>query len=116
MIHAHNHIHDALCLLHTRALALLVPRLNYALQLRGSVVIFTGIISYFWLKRTLSATRIFALCAVLIGIGLVGASPVLLRSGAADSGSDDESSEPQSTIVPQEVGVALIIGVGLCGK
>ena len=50
-------------------------------MLRGSVVIFTGIFSYLFLKRRLRPFRWFGMFLVLIGTVLVGLSNYVCKSG-----------------------------------
>lgn len=46
-------------------------------MLRGAVVIFTGVFSYFFLNRRLKVFEWFSLFMVVLGVGIVGLSSVL---------------------------------------
>ena len=54
-------------------------------MLRGSVVIFTGVLSVVWLKRKLRAYNWIGMVLVLAGLVLVGLSSVLDSSATSSS-------------------------------
>eukprot|EP00929_Paragymnodinium_shiwhaense_P109856 TRINITY_DN7641_c0_g1_i1.p1 TRINITY_DN7641_c0_g1~~TRINITY_DN7641_c0_g1_i1.p1 ORF type:complete len:411 (-),score=78.82 TRINITY_DN7641_c0_g1_i1:382-1614(-) len=60
-------------------------------MLRGSVVIFTSILSVTWLKRKIHSFQWFAVALVAAGITIVGLSSVLGTSKSGDDGKDATS-------------------------
>ncbi|KAH3767125.1 solute carrier family 35 member F6 [Pelomyxa schiedti] len=65
-------------------------------MLRGSIIIFTGILSKFFLKRKLLPYRWFAMCVTIVGLVLVGVSGLLsenLSNKASTSGSTSSSED-----------------------
>ena len=80
-------------------------------MLRGSVVIFTGIFSYFFLNRRLRVFEWVSLLMVVGGVSIVGLSSVLVPQNKPSSNAendDDSSFDPMSL-----VGVFLILGAQL---
>jgi len=78
-------------------------------MLRGSIIIFTGLLSWIFLKRPLKAYQIFAICFTMIGLVAVGCSSYLdsLDQVKSSSSLSDSSSEPE------ENGPGMVI-LGIC--
>lgn len=71
-------------------------------MLRGAVVIFTGLFSYFFLNRRLRVFEWWSLIMVVVGVAIVGLSSILFPQ-----------KKPDATFVGDEFDVASLIGVGL---
>ncbi|KAI3637780.1 hypothetical protein MIR68_004429 [Amoeboaphelidium protococcarum] len=72
-------------------------------MLRGSVVIFTGALSFLILRVKLPLYRIIALLAVMLGVSLVGLAPLLFQDA-----SDEVQTQHQQFLNPA-IGVVFII-------
>ncbi|KAG2230194.1 hypothetical protein BDF21DRAFT_383629 [Thamnidium elegans] len=71
-------------------------------MLRGAVVIFTGLFSYFFLNRRLRVFEWWSLIMVVVGVGIVGLSSVLFPQ-----------KKPSASLEDNEFDVASLLGVGL---
>lgn len=78
-------------------------------MLRGSVVIFTGIFSYFFLNRRLRPFEWVSLFMVVGGVSIVGLSSVLVPQNKPSSNAENDSSFDVLSLV----GVFLILGAQL---
>eukprot|EP00050_Salpingoeca_kvevrii_P007216 m.294595 g.294595 ORF g.294595 m.294595 type:complete len:375 (-) comp13028_c0_seq1:400-1524(-) len=72
----------------TMYLGLTLTHASQFQMLRGSVVIFTGLLSKFWLGRQLTSTHWAGMFFVLIGLVFVGVAALF------EGGSDDDASNP----------------------
>ncbi|KAI8147553.1 hypothetical protein BJV82DRAFT_664785 [Fennellomyces sp. T-0311] len=79
-------------------------------MLRGSVVIFTGIFSYFFLGRRLRAYEWVALAMVVGGVGIVGLSSLLFPQNKP---SDPTSTGDETFDVMSLLGVIMVLGAQL---
>ncbi|KAI8379428.1 uncharacterized protein BYT42DRAFT_568743 [Radiomyces spectabilis] len=77
-------------------------------MLRGAVVIFTGLFSYFFLNRRLRPYEWFSLVLVVVGVAIVGLSSVLFPQNAPGQSSEDTGFDPASLL-----GVVLVLGAQL---
>jgi len=81
-------------------------------MLRGSIIIFTGLLSWIFLKRPLKAFQIFAICFTMVGLVAVGCSSYLdSLDKAAASSSLSFSSDEESSSVPTESPGQVIMGI-----
>lgn len=71
-------------------------------MLRGAVVIFTGLFSYFFLNRRLRVFEWWSLIMVVVGVAIVGLSSVLFPQ-----------KKPDASLQDDEFDVASLLGVGL---
>ncbi|KAF4744745.1 hypothetical protein FOZ63_000164 [Perkinsus olseni] len=74
-------------------------------MMRGSIVVFTAILSVLLLGRTMHRSKIFAICCTVLGLALVGASSVL----------DTKSSSSSHGGLASLVGIGFTILGQLCG-
>ncbi|GAA5801925.1 hypothetical protein HPULCUR_007383 [Helicostylum pulchrum] len=72
-------------------------------MLRGAVVIFTGLFSYFFLNRRLRVFEWWSLIMVVVGVGIVGLSSVLFPQKKPNASLEEND----------EFDVASLLGVGL---
>ncbi|CDH51456.1 integral membrane protein [Lichtheimia corymbifera JMRC:FSU:9682] len=82
-------------------------------MLRGSVVIFTGIFSYFFLNRRLRPFEWVSLFMVVGGVSIVGLSSVLVPQNKPSSNAENDNDGSSSFDVLSLVGVFLILGAQL---
>eukprot|EP00656_Telonema_subtile_P039914 TRINITY_DN449_c0_g1_i5.p1 TRINITY_DN449_c0_g1~~TRINITY_DN449_c0_g1_i5.p1 ORF type:complete len:421 (-),score=87.63 TRINITY_DN449_c0_g1_i5:192-1454(-) len=80
-------------------------------MLRGSVVIFTGILSVVFLKRKLKKFHWFSMFLVLIGVAIVGLGGLLVKT---DSGDDSKSSSKMMLGNMIIVGAQMVTAVQMC--
>lgn len=78
-------------------------------MLRGSVVIFTGIFSYFFLNRRLRVFEWISLLMVVGGVSIVGLSSVLVPQNKPSSNAENDGSFDVLSLV----GVFLVLGAQL---
>ncbi|KAI9339709.1 hypothetical protein BD770DRAFT_400001 [Pilaira anomala] len=80
-------------------------------MLRGAVVIFTGLFSYFFLNRRLRVFEWWSLIMVVVGVAIVGLSSILFPQKKPDAtlvdGDDDKFN------VASLIGVGLVLGAQL---
>ena len=82
-------------------------------MLRGSIIIFTGLLSWIFLKRPLKSYQIFAICFTMIGLVAVGCSSYLdsLDQAEKSSSNSDSSLESSSSNGPESPGMVIL---GIC--
>lgn len=76
-------------------------------MLRGSIIIFTGILSKLFLKRVMLPFRWFSICFTIVGLVCVGVCGVLTAK-EADAGGDS-SEEGKSNVYTTVLGIVLIL-------
>jgi len=80
-------------------------------MLRGSIIIFTGLLSWIFLKRKLKPYQIFAICFTIIGLVAVGCSSYFDSLDQQKSSSDSESSSSNTPNNTESPGMVI---VGIC--
>ncbi|KAG2224149.1 hypothetical protein INT45_000164 [Circinella minor] len=82
-------------------------------MLRGAVVIFTGIFSYFFLNRRLRLFEWFALGMVVTGVAIVGLSSLIFPQKKPSETNGDIGSTDEAFDIMSLVGVVLVLGAQL---
>jgi len=80
-------------------------------MLRGSIIIFTGILSWIFMKRPLKPYQIFAICFTMVGLVAVGCSSYFESLDQQKSSSDFSSDKDDDTESPGKVifGIVFIL-------
>jgi len=81
-------------------------------MLRGSIILFTGLLSWIFLKRPLKPYQMFAICFTFVGLVAVGCSSYFdsLDKVVSDSSFSDSSSS--SLPVTAESPIMVVVGIG----
>lgn len=79
-------------------------------MLRGSVVLFTGLMSVVFLRTRYSLTQLSALLLVSLGVVIVGASPILFPNNTSI---DEESQDEEEATMKVLLGVGLVLSAQL---